>query len=400
METKVLLKLLSLPNGYDIHFQPIFSATKQRLIGYEALLRAYDKHGHRMDPLKIFADAKNLGISVDFDRAVREKAIESFAALGATPNNILFLNFESSIIDEGVTGSGRLMAAVKAHGLVPSQVAIELKESSVINSMDLVRFCNIQKANGFLIALDDVGAKFSNLSRFVQLKPDIIKLDKSLVRDIHTNHFASIMIRSITEMFHSTGALVVAEGIETLEEALEAMVLGVDFLQGFYLAYPDVKLKNSDEIVKETMSDLAVRKKSYYRKLQQERHSAFVRLENNTEDFIAKLCAKDATFIDIATHFLKEFTYLDSIYILNEAGSLIDETVTRNPKVNLLFSPGFKNEDFSLSDYYYMVLDSENGKFLTNKYISKANGKLCQTFSRKFSLDGKDYILCLDEMLS
>ncbi len=396
MELKVLLKLLSLPSEFDIHFQPIFSANKYQIIGYEALLRAYDKFGHRIDPVRIFADAKKFGISIEFDRVVRERAIEKFASLGGK-NSVLFLNFESSIIDEGVTGSGKLLESVKNYGLEPSQVAIELKESSVANSLDLIRFCNIQKRNGFLITLDDVGNKISNLSRFSQLQPDVIKLDQNLIKNIKENSFASIMIRSITDMFHSTGTMVVASGIETLGEALESTVLGVDFLQGYFLGYPDLKLKEDDNSIREKMHELAICKKDYYHHIKTDKEASIARLDEIAYEFINLLQNNHSSFKENATLFLQNHNNLDAIYILNSDGTLLDETVMRENKINVLFNPGFKDEDFSLSEYYYMVTDSENGKYLTNKYISKANGKTCQTFSKKFTTNGKEYILCLDE---
>jgi EAL domain-containing protein (putative c-di-GMP-specific phosphodiesterase class I) len=91
---------------------------------------------------------------------------------------------------------------------------------------------------GFRIAVDDLGAGYAGLTAFAQLEPEFVKLDMSLVRDIHSNKVKQKLVRSITALCADMGIAVVAEGIEVQEERDAIIDLGCDLLQGYLLAKP------------------------------------------------------------------------------------------------------------------------------------------------------------------
>ena len=91
--------------------------------------------------------------------------------------------------------------------------------------------------NGFLVAVDDFGAGHSNLDRLLTLRPDIVKLDRSLIH-AHQPDLRESVMPKLVSLLHEAGMLVVAEGIETEEDLLLAARSGVDFVQGFLFGQP------------------------------------------------------------------------------------------------------------------------------------------------------------------
>jgi EAL domain-containing protein (putative c-di-GMP-specific phosphodiesterase class I) len=91
---------------------------------------------------------------------------------------------------------------------------------------------------GFRIAVDDLGAGYAGLTSFALLEPEIVKLDMSLVRAVHRSQTKQKVIRSMASLCRDMGMLVVAEGVETVEERDTLLDLGCDLLQGFLLARP------------------------------------------------------------------------------------------------------------------------------------------------------------------
>jgi EAL domain-containing protein (putative c-di-GMP-specific phosphodiesterase class I) len=93
---------------------------------------------------------------------------------------------------------------------------------------------------GYSIAVDDLGAGYAGLTSFALLEPEIVKLDMTLVRDVHLNSTKQKLVRSMTQLAHDMGMMVVGEGVETVEERDAIVHLGCDLLQGFLFAKPSV----------------------------------------------------------------------------------------------------------------------------------------------------------------
>jgi EAL domain-containing protein (putative c-di-GMP-specific phosphodiesterase class I) len=119
-------------------------------------------------------------------------------------------------------------------------VVLEITERSSLDKLDNVqqRVAALRRM-GFRIAIDDLGAGYAGLTTFAQLEPEIVKLDMSLVRDVHTNGTKRKVVRSMTQLAREIGAMVVAEGVENEDELATVVDLGCDFVQGFYFARPE-----------------------------------------------------------------------------------------------------------------------------------------------------------------
>ncbi len=95
------------------------------------------------------------------------------------------------------------------------------------------------KLRGFRVAIDDLGAGHAGLQSFALLEPDIVKLDLDLVRSIDQSHTRQRLAAGLIELCHDLGAVVVAEGVESVAERDQLLELGCDLMQGFLFAHPE-----------------------------------------------------------------------------------------------------------------------------------------------------------------
>jgi EAL domain-containing protein (putative c-di-GMP-specific phosphodiesterase class I) len=127
------------------------------------------------------------------------------------------------------------------------RVVLEVTERAALEEVPNVRSRVARlRELGFRIAIDDLGAGYAGLNSFAQLEPDVVKLDMTLVRDIHLSPTKRKLVRSIAVLCRDMSMDVVAEGIESAEESDCAVDLGCDLLQGFLFArpgeaFPDVR---------------------------------------------------------------------------------------------------------------------------------------------------------------
>jgi EAL domain-containing protein (putative c-di-GMP-specific phosphodiesterase class I) len=123
--------------------------------------------------------------------------------------------------------------------LSPKLVTLEITEREVIENLSLYREATHAFTEmGFTFAIDDLGAGYSGLETVATLGASYLKIDMGLVRDVHLKQVNQQVIRAILDMGAGVGAQVIAEGIETEEEAKVLMDLGIRFAQGYYFARP------------------------------------------------------------------------------------------------------------------------------------------------------------------
>lgn len=401
VQETINLEWLLRHKSVQTYFQPIVSARKHAVIGLEALSRGVSMNGGIIMPQAMFSTAALHDKSVELDRLCRKTALKNYKDIFMQDNSrFLFLNLDTSIIDKGVVGSGHLIKAVKGLGLSPESIVIEIIESKVNDTKGLSRFISNYKQYGFLIALDDMGSHSSNLDRILHARPDIIKIDRGLIKDINKDYYKQELFRALALVAKKIGALVVAEGVETKLEAITSLQLGADFLQGYFITAPQPYESLPQKAITKTLHSLI----GSYRSAITEK----VRSET------AKRLAYEATLEELANSFsntpaenfdhkLKEFAKkrpnVHCYYILDQRGQQITETVqgffNASGKCHGMFRPDFKGCDQSLKDYYVFI-SAGRDRFLSEPYLSLANGHSCITGSIKFKSGGSFYILCID----
>lgn len=242
------------------HFQQVVYVTRKVVCGMEGLIRGTEA-GVTVSPKTLFDAAQKKGLTLELDRLCREKVIEAFGRIyPQNKDKLLFLNLDASILDN-VWGSEYLMRQAQRYGINPQNIVVEINETKVQDGEALKAFITFYRKAGFLIALDDVGAGFSNLDRIPIVKPDIIKVDIGLVRNIQNDYHKQEVVKSLIRLATQIGAMVVAEGVETEEEAIETLRLGVNMIQGFYFSRPTVLSEKPFD--NERIDTLAANFKSY-----------------------------------------------------------------------------------------------------------------------------------------
>lgn len=239
LETKIDIAEVIDKKRVVTYFQPVISIGKRRIIGVEALCRGVNKEGKVVySPDILFSAAEKKNLLVELDRLCRCRALEAFANLcSSEPGLLLFLNIDAAVIDQAF-GTSFLANTVKNMGIPTSNIVVEINEMRACSSGSLQGFAMQYRKLGFAIALDDVGAGFSNVERIVLAKPDIIKIDRSITTGIDKQYRAQTIVRRMVRLSRNTNTQVVAEGVEAAEEVSCLIKLGIDLLQGFYYLRP------------------------------------------------------------------------------------------------------------------------------------------------------------------
>lgn len=220
-------------------FQPIVSLSEQRILGYEALTRG-PSNSALHSPLTLFAVARHAGRLSELEMLCRKSACKRFSNLGLEGK--LFLNVSPESLLEASHQPGRTLQLLQAFGIPPSQVVIELTEQSPTEDFGLLdNALHHYRAMGFSIALDDLGAGYSSLRLWSELRPDYVKIDRHFIDGIHQDAVKREFVGSILKMAQASRAQVIAEGIELVEELTVLAEMGVDLVQGYLIGRPQEK---------------------------------------------------------------------------------------------------------------------------------------------------------------
>lgn len=212
-------------------FQPIVrSESGAGVYGYEALLRS--REPSLPHPGAVLEAAERLDRLPELGRKLRALAAETFAS--RNDDALLFFNLHTrDLLDPDLSDPAAPLSRIAP------RVILEITERSAIDDVKDIRTrVAALRAMGFRIAVDDLGAGYAGLTSFALLEPEIVKLDMSLVRGVHASPVKAKIIGSMTGLCKDMGLLVVAEGIETVEERETLASLGCDLMQGYLFARP------------------------------------------------------------------------------------------------------------------------------------------------------------------
>lgn len=213
-----------------MEYQPIYSAVRGGVYGYEALLRS--SVDSLKQPTEVVRAAERLGRLHALGRAVRERVVEAIPKL--EPDQILFVNLHPlELEDDELYSSG---SPLTPHA---RRVVLEITEKAPIDDVSALseRVARL-RSMGFRLAIDDLGAGFAGLSTFAQLSPDLVKIDLALIQQIDREPVKQRLVKSMLELCASMAIPVVAEGVETDAERATLVRLGADLLQGYRLGRP------------------------------------------------------------------------------------------------------------------------------------------------------------------
>lgn len=217
-------------------YQPIVYAGSGEIFSYEALSRG-PEGSEFFNPLFLFEIAKDSELLFELDNVCRKKAIDNAVALD--PKLKLFINALPTTIHEPSFREVYLKEFMEKYKLRPENLVFEITESLAIqNNETFMADIRRYTADGYQIAIDDTGTGYSSFETILKIKPDYIKIDISMIRNVDTDPLKQTMIEALVNIASSINARTVAEGIETIPEYRKVKELGVDFCQGYLFSKP------------------------------------------------------------------------------------------------------------------------------------------------------------------
>lgn len=360
----------------------------------EALMRAFDENAEPLSPIFVFDQAKKENLSFELDKFVRIEALKAFKPfLEKNGELLLFLNFESHLLDSNMRFHDFAFCALANDlGIPPSRIVIEIKEYQIQNTKRLEEFCSFYKERGFLIALDDFGAGNANFDRISSVRPHIVKVDRSIVFNVHQNFIHKEILKSIANMCFNIGALVLAEGVESEEEILKALGVDIDLFQGFWFARPSA-LAYDAILLDEKIALIGSLHTQSVKASMQHKELLIESAKTYTQTIIEAFASIPERDLGI---FLQKFDSIEAIYCINAVSGIQEGETFISADTNEFFHPAKHGDNHALKEYFYITKESKRGNYLSQKYISRASGRMCRTFAQKFLLGTEEKILCLD----
>lgn len=219
------------------YYQPIFDR-QGRIVKYECLVRILNDHEEAIPPGLFLNIAKKVKRYGDIEKVLIEK---SFKAIAGT-SHVISLNLLAR--DMSDSNISNFVIDCLRHYQVSERVVFEILEEESIESLERVQmFIDRVKRMGSKIAIDDFGTGYSNFSYLLKLKPDYIKIDGSLIRNLEHDTNSVAIVTAIVTFAQKIGIKTIGEYVHTQGAHEKCLELGVDEFQGFYLGEPSARLK-------------------------------------------------------------------------------------------------------------------------------------------------------------
>jgi EAL domain-containing protein (putative c-di-GMP-specific phosphodiesterase class I) len=222
---------LVLAEDVAILYEPIVNLTTREILGHEALVRGPWK-SELHSPHRLFQLAEETGLVFELDCLCRRTALRG--AQGLEAGRKLFLNCLPTAIHDPAFRGEVLRKTLQDLRLRPEDMVFEISERESIDNFSIFREARDHyKELGFQIALDDTGVGYGSLEAIMELSPDFIKVDLSLIRGIDTDPPRQELLRALHAVAGKVGGQIIAEGIETGEELATLQSLGIPYGQGY-----------------------------------------------------------------------------------------------------------------------------------------------------------------------
>lgn len=223
------------------HFQPIVEAADtSSVFGHEALLRGFETDETPVSPGQIFAAARETDLLFQVDLAARQSAIRQAVRHGMRTR--IFINFTPASIYDPAYCLRSTVAAIVDSGLPPYLIVFEVIESERVDNLShLESILTVYRQAGFRVALDDLGAGYSSLTLMSRIRPDFVKLDRELIRQVDQDPYKAVIAEKLLELARQLKIRVIAEGVETPGELAWLQARRADYIQGFLIAPPSAE---------------------------------------------------------------------------------------------------------------------------------------------------------------
>jgi len=378
-------------------YQGIYSIPHGRVVGFEGLMRAFDDQGNIILPGRIFSAIDDQNELLRLDSLCQRLHIQN-ARLADIGDAWLFINIHSSVVAHIEDFIVYFKSLLDEAGWPSHQVVVEILEDAVPETRQLSYAAAVFRELGCLVAIDDFGAGHSNFDRIWRIKPNLVKLDRSLIVEAENNREAKNIIPGLVSLLHETGSLVVMEGIETESQALIAAESNVDFVQGFYFSRPALTAEVSNESpVELSLTRQTLRKKNlsaagdYRRKM-----SALI----EAFELAAKSLSACGDLASACMRFLNK-EHVECCFLLDEEGYQVDSTL--NGKHAFMadderYRPvkDGKGAYWYSRPYFRRSIFHKHRVNVSRPYLAVNSGIKTVTLSYGYHHQGKTYVLCAD----
>lgn len=229
-----------LPFEFTMAFQPIVDLSLARIVTYEALVRGIQGESAGSVLAKVTDD-----LLYRFDQACRVKAIEMASALGMQTD--LSINFLPNAVYEPEACIQATLEVSQRVGWPTNRLVFEITETErVRDRQHLSNIIHAYRSMGFKTALDDFGNGYANLDLLTDLTPDKLKIDRELVMHCDSDYRRQALLNATISLAQELNMVLIAEGVETREEALWLARAGIVRQQGFYFAKPAINSLGND----------------------------------------------------------------------------------------------------------------------------------------------------------
>lgn len=220
----------------SIAYQPVVDIAARAVHGWESLSRGPES-GRTASPLVLFELAEEMGELSALEKICRERALEQLGPMA--PNQKIFLNSHPLTLADSSFTPGPLLEALYRNGISPRNAVLEFGGGQTASDMDIFQRSLVRcRETGINIALGLGGSGDANLLTVAQVKPDYVKLDMSLVREIESSSAARTMVETFVDFAGRIRAEVVAEGVERDGQAELLVNMGVRLAQGYLFSVP------------------------------------------------------------------------------------------------------------------------------------------------------------------
>lgn len=242
---KELLKIIK-NESLQTYFQPIVNIQNGDTFAFEALNRPLQSIlFENTDHFYEFVGQTNIVFPFEqFCRNISLKRFTERLTSQKDQNFILFINIHPHVLLDKNYHSGETFKFIKEIGIKPEQVVFELTERSAVTDFnEFKRVLSHYRKQGYRIAIDDVGSGYNSLKTLIYLKPEFIKLDRSLIQNIDQNEAGQSLVSLIHDYAEQSQTKIIAEGIERLEELNYLQSVGIQYAQGYALGRPNQEIK-------------------------------------------------------------------------------------------------------------------------------------------------------------
>lgn len=379
------------------HYQPIFSLSHRRAVGYEALVRPVDGSGVPLSPQTLFGAAQCDTDLIFLDRLCRNIHVRNFLS-ARDLDAWLFLNINPRVVVKAGQHSPFFKVLLERYDIPPGRIVVEILENEIADENQLAETVGYYSSLGCLVAIDDFGAGYSNFDRIWRLGPDLVKLDRTMLIQARTQARVRRVLPSLVSLLHETGCITLIEGVETEEEALIATDSGIDLVQGYFFGRPAAA---SHCIMGEgaQLPDLCTRFRNRY-------SDSRAHEDNELKPYItafrncASLLSLNSPLREASLALLNRPRAL-RCYLIDAEGrqvgpNVLSEQTARRSDARFKPLANVSNASWSRRPYFRRAVADPGRIQISRPYLSISDAQMCITLSVTVDIEGARLVYCAD----